>query len=90
MKNGAFAPSVDKSNTLTADETTISASRRAGERTDRGGIQFKLATMLTRDRDCGLPGRSASPACSIALELSPQVSEAESLGSKGDPADCGN
>lgn len=71
MKNSAFAPSVDKSNTLTADENNHKCIKTSRGTNLARGIQFKLVTMLTRD--CGLPGRPASPDCSFALELSAQI-----------------
>ena len=76
MKNSAFAPSVDKSNTLTADENNhkcIKTSRGTNLLVaPRHSIQ--TLTMLTcNDVDCGLPGRPASPDGSFALELSAQI-----------------
>ena len=82
MENIAFALSVDKSNTLPTDGNNHKCNK-----TSRGTNLASWAIsvpIISRP-----PGQHHLPVPSL-LNSPPQVSEAESLGSKGDPDDFGN
>jgi hypothetical protein len=64
MENRAFAPSVDNPIHKLPMKTTISTTRRAGERAKRRRIHSNLHSK-NKDDDCGFP---ASSARSLALE----------------------